>query len=611
MNRSRFARSLALTAVLLAAWGCTSDSPSEPSPPVSNPIPPVPVTTFTITVSANPPQVTAGGSEGSAVTVRVVRTDNGQPPPDLTEVVLTTTLGSFNSVGSGVQTVTLQLVGGQAQAFLFPGTDVGTATVQARVASSVGATNVRIEGPATFFVGSLSPGVGNPAGGEEVIIRGGGFDGPVRVTFGGATAQVLSVSPTQIRVRTPSAAAAGLDLGVGESEQVDVAVTVNLNEPGEATDTLTRGFTFAHGGGPIQQPQIFSVSPASGTNDGGTRVILLGSGFQAPVQVFFGQGTTADDFTGVEATVESVTSGQIVVITPPARGFGQDNVNQNVDILVKNVQTGFSTIRPGAFKYGTNVLITAMGPGSGPATGGTLVTISGQGFDEPVAVALGTPRVAQQVISVTGTEIVFRTVGVVVTACPPSGVVAATGVSVTNIETGDGDEAENLSFQYLVPLPRIFGISPQSGAVNTQVTITGENFATNVQVLFGGADGSAAQIVSKSPSSIVVRVPTPPQSFTFATEPCDGNGDGIAGGTRNIPTPITIVVRNLDSAGCIATLTNAFTLTPQNATCTGDTSTPPPPPVTQCTDTFDNDGDGFIDAADPQCTGPTDNSEST
>jgi hypothetical protein len=67
----------------------------------------------------------------------------------------------------------------------------------------------------------------------------------------------------------------------------------------------------------------------------------------------------------------------------------------------------------------------------------------------------------------------------------------------------------------------------------------------------------------------------------------------------------------LDSAGCIATLTNAFTLTPQNTTCTGDTSTPPPPPVTQCTDGFDNDGDTFIDAADPQCTGPSDNSEAT
>jgi len=109
-------------------------------------------------------------------------------------------------------------------------------------------------------------------------------------------------------------------------------------------------------------------------------------------------------------------------------------------------------------------------------------------------------------------------------------------------------------------------------------------------------------------------VPTPASGFTFATEPCDGNGDGIAGGTRNIPTPISVTVRNLDGTGCAVTLSNAFTISPQNSTCTGDTSTPPPPPpppVVQCNDGFDNDGDGLIDAADPQCTGPTDDSEST
>ncbi len=293
-----------------------------------------------------------------------------------------------------------------------------------------------------------------------------------------------------------------------------------------------------------------------------------------------------------------MTPSQIVVITPPARGFGQDNVNQNVDILVKNVQTGFSTIRPDAFRYGSRVLITAFGPGVGPATGGTIVTISGQGFDEPVAVSIG--GIGQQVISVTGTEIVIRTVGVLVTECPPNGFIEASGVRVVNIETGDFDDEPNLVFQYTVPRPVIFGISPISGTVGTLATITGSGFAANVQVLFGGASGSAAQILSNSATSIGIRVPTPPADFAFATEPCDGNGDGIAGGTRNIPTPITIVVRNLDNAQCTATLTNGFTLTPQNTTCTGDTSTPPPPPVTQCTDNFDNDGDTFVDELDPQ-----------
>jgi hypothetical protein len=38
-------------------------------------------------------------------------------------------------------------------------------------------------------------------------------------------------------------------------------------------------------------------------------------------------------------------------------------------------------------------------------------------------------------------------------------------------------------------------------------------------------------------------------------------------------------------------------------------TTPPPPPLPQCSDGVDNDGDGKIDMADPGCSSPTDNDE--
>jgi hypothetical protein len=595
--------------VLAAVLGCTS-SPTEPSGGGGTiaPKPPDPVVTFTVTVTANPSQITAGGAASSNITVDVRRSDNGQPPPDLTTVTLTTNLGAFGSAG-GPQSVELQTVNGRVQAVLFAGTDSGTATVRAQVAGGAGATNVTIGQPATFFVSSIDPSVGSPQGGEQVTILGGGFETPVRVTFNGATATVRSSGPNRIVVTTPSAAAAGVDVGVGETESVSVTVTINVNETNEDSDTIDRGFTYALGGGGTAQPQIFAVDPTHGTNDGGTRVTIIGDGFQSPVQVLFGLGTTATSFNGVEAAVESVTSTRIVVRTPAATGFGQNLTNQVVDLLVKNINTGFSTIGQQQFKYGTDVLITAMGPGAGPFTGGTLVTLSGQGFDEPVAVSLG--GIAQAVISVTGTQVVFRTSGITLAQCPPNGIVPATGVSVTNIETGDSDTA-NLTFNYLVPLPQIFSVSPTSGNPGATVTISGQNFATNVQVLFGDpTSGSSAQVLSGSSTSLSVRVPNAPQGFTFITEPCDGNGDGIPNGERLAPTPISVTVRNLDGTGCVSTLTNAFTLNPPNTTCTGDTSTPPPPPVTQCNDGFDNDGDTLIDAADPQCTGPADNSEST
>jgi hypothetical protein len=189
-------------------------------------------------------------------------------------------------------------------------------------------------------------------------------------------------------------------------------------------------------------------------------------------------------------------------------------------------------------------------------------------------------------------------------------------VSVTNIDTGDTGSAA-IGFNYIVPLPLIFGLSPNSGTVNTQTTISGQNFASNVQVVFGDpTNGSTAAIVSRTGNTIVVRVPTAPTGFVFTTEPCDGNGDNIPNGTRNIPTPISVTVRNLDGTSCVATLTNAFTLNPPNTTCTGDTSTPPTT-TPECADGVDNDLDGRTDFGtdplvnDAQCTSATDTSESS
>ena len=617
MQHIKNALRLSSAFLLVAVLGCTS-SPTEPSGGgggVITPKPPDPVVTFNVTVTANPSQITAGGTASSLITVDVRRADNGQPPPDTTAVTLTTTLGGFGS-SSGPQTVQLQLVNGRAQATLFAGTETGTATVRAVVLGSAGATNVGIGQAATFFVSSVDPSVGSPAGGETVTILGGGFEQPVRVTFNGAAATVRSVGPNRIVVTTPSAAAAGVTVGVGQTASVNVQVTINVNEVNQDSDTLDRGFTYALGGGGTDQPQVFSVNPTSGTNDGGTHVTIVGTGFQAPVQVLFGIGDSATSFNGVEATVISVSSNQIVVVTPPARGFGQNLTNQVVDVLVKNVNTGFSTVSAQQFKYGVDVLITSMGPGSGPHTGGTLVTIHGQGFDDPVAVSFhfvsANLSVAQAVRSVSGTQVVIQTgAAPLPEQCPVNGIIAVDRVSVVNIETGDGDEAA-IGFNFLFPIPQIFGIVPTSGSPGSAATISGQNFAPNVQVIFGDpTNGSSAAIGAHSASSITVTVPPAPQGFSFITEPCDGNGDGIPGGTRLTPTPITITVRNLDGSGCLSTLTNAFLLNPPNTTCTGDTSAPPPPPVVQCNDGFDNDGDTLIDAADPQCTGPSDNSESS
>jgi hypothetical protein len=559
---------LLLVAFALAA--CSADEPSTPSAPPANPVPPPPVVTVNFTVTTTPSALDAGATTPVTVTVRASRSD-GQAIPNGTQVALTTTIGSFSFIG-GPSSISLDLISGQAQTVLFANGTVGVAVVRGQVVISgqtfTANSSVDFRAPATFFISSVSPNFGSPNGGEQVTIFGGGFDGPLRVLLGGLPATVVSSNASQIRVLTPQ-----IQLGAGETRPVDVQVTINLNEAGQRSDVLPLAFTYGAGSGPLQ-PIVLSVNPTSGTNDGGTTVTINGDGFEAPVQVLFGQGANAGNFTGAEAVVQDVSRTRIVVTSPPARGFGLNNENQNVNILVKNVNSGRATVATSAFRYGVAIQITAMGPGSGSYLGGTRVTIFGQGFDEPVAVSLG--GVGQAVVATSGTEVDFLTAGVVVTSCPANGVITATGVSVTNIEGGQTATASGLSFNYVVPLPLIFGISPTSGFSGSPATISGQNFANNVQVVFGDpTTGSSAAITSKSSTSIGVTVPPPPPGFAFDTEPCDGNGDGIANGQRSVSTPITINVRNLDGTGCVATLSNAYRLGPLSTTCTGDTSTPP------------------------------------
>lgn len=582
---------LLFAAALGALAGCNSDSPTEPRPPgPTNPVPPAPVVSFVVTVTASPTQIAAGTNTSSNVVVRVRRTDNGQPPPDGTEVTLTTTLGEFGVTGSGQQQVTLQLVNGEARAVLFPGTAAGTATVRAQFGSVSGAANVQIGAASTFFVSSISPGVGDPQGGEVVNIVGGGFDPPVRVTFNGATATVRSVTPTRITVVVPSAAAAGVQVPVGQTVPVTVSVTINLNEVGTATDTLQNGFVYSLSN--TTQPQIFSVTPTIGSNDGGTEVTINGQGFESPVQVFLERTGI-----GVEAEVRSVTPTRIVIVTPPARGFAQELRNQPVDVRVRNLNTGFETVRAGGFRYGSSVLVTSFGPGQVPYNTPTSVTIFGQGFDEPVAVSIG--GVAATVLSTTGTEIVVRTPVVQIDDCDD-----VTGpVVVTNIETGDSDSSEN-DFIFDVPSPVINNLIPATGgeAGGTSIVITGFGFEPPVRVLFGDQAGS---VTASSPGSITVL--SPRFTGTFPTEACDDNGDGTPG-VRNRPTSVDIEVINLGSS-CEDSFARAFTYIPANATCRNDNA-PAPAPEPQCSDGVDNDLDGQTDfPADPQCTSAADNSE--
>lgn len=559
---------LVLAGALLTA-ACTNSSPSEPKQTPGPPVGGVPGSaTYNITVTPNPPELPAGSTTPVTITVQVRRADNGQAPPNGTTIVVTTSLGTFSGVG-GSTSLAVELLSGQAQLLLFAPSTEGTATVQARLETSLGIANVLFRGLSTFFISFLSPNVGTPAGGDSVVVNGGGFEEPVRVTFNGVAAQVQSISTNQIRVITPPAPSS---VPVGSTLPVSISVTVRLNTTTQDIDTLPGGFIYAQGGGPINQPQVFSVTPASGPNEGGTVVTINGDGFEAPVQVFFGTGASSTTFNGIEASVRTVTQTQIIAVVPSATGFGQDNRNQRVGVLVKNINSGFATIAQNAFKYGVQVLVTSIGPGAGSYRGGDLVTIFGQGFDEPVAVSFG--GVAQSVISVTGTEIIVRTTAVRVEDCsvvsPGVNNGVATPIRVVNIETGDSFDAQ-IGYEYLIPKPVITGIAPNNGGENggTVVTVSGQQFETPVRVVFGDQAGSVTGATASS-----VTTQTPRFTGTFMTQACQTGGGEP--GERFIPSSVDVELINL-TTGCTDTFTNGFTYNPNDNSCRTTTPVGNPP----------------------------------
>ena len=557
-NRTRIF-SLALT-LLVGGLACSTDSPTEPvqTPAPGAPGGGTPSGTWNISITSNRSQLEVDGLN-ALISIRVTDAESGALPPNGASISLGTSLGDFESEGSGIQSGILQLFTGNVQVALFPGSEEGTARLQAQLEGSVGQLNLPITAaggdepiPTALFVDRVDPSFGSPDGGETVRILGQAFEEPVRVFFGGAPAQVQSVNSGSIRVITPR----NDTVPVSGVLSVDVEVQVNVNEAEQSSDTLVSGFTYTRGDLDLQ-PEIFSITPNSGPNEGGTRVTINGDGFLAPVQVLF---------ESLEATVESVSRTQIVVLTPAATGFGQALRNSQVNVIVRNLDNGL-TSDPGLFTYGVSLLVTAVDPNTGPYFGGTNVTIFGQGFDEPLVVDFGTVR--QQVISVTGTEILVRTVGLLGSgSCSNSSL----GSNVTNLETGESASGPPFIYQEIQLSPSISGVSPspltQAGGV---VTISGRNFLEPIDVTF---NDRPVEIISLSETSITATLPEIPNSDLDA-EDCNDDGDS-QDGERYITTPFDLVVANSDT-GCSDTF--LVNVTPDDTSCRDDEAPPEDEPT--------------------------------
>jgi hypothetical protein len=546
---------VALIALLLVFAGCKGESPTAPPPGGSTPpggtTPPAGVA-LTLTVSNGDPLV------DSTVVITANVQLNGSAVPNGTAVEFSTNNGTFTdtSTSTTIRTTT----NGVATATLTSST-AGAARITAVVNNVSRTVDVTFRSrpvttpPAntTPTISSVAPTIGRPAGGETIRINGTNLRGPVRVLFdvGGATpveAFVVSRTDNLIEVLTPA-----VNLGAGQQLPSRIIVNTEAGSTAEQRVEVANAFTFRN---ETLTPRLSTATPNSGPVLGGTRVSIIGDGFQAPVQVLFGSA---------EARVIEVNFAEIIVEAPAGRDTtpnGSGTVTGPVDITVVNINSQTRATLSAGFRYVAGIEVIAVGPTEGPFTGGTRVTIDGNGFVAPVAVVIG--GVAAQPVFVSGTRIIAVTTGITLTSCGDQ----SGPTTVTNIS--NGDQASGPTFTYRVAEPLITNVSPAAVLPGGSVTVIVANAQPGPSRIKLGDRVVFATPVFLPDGSATFTV-TVPSDYTFSTEACTVGG---VTGVRNIPTRVSVTYQNSGS-GCSDTVENALAITPTDTTC----QLPPAPDV--------------------------------
>ena len=358
----------------------------------------------------------------------------------------------------------------------------------------------------------ISPATGPTTGDTTVAITGTDIQMGATVLFGNVpAAQINSVTSTSIEAVTP----------VHDPGNVDVKIT----NPDTRSDTLLAAFAFEGSPPPIggPAPTISSVLPNSGPVVGGTVVTITGTDFQSGATVTFGQTPAAVVF----------SSATQLLATTPAHAPG------TVDVIVRNPDTQ-SAMVSGGFTYQPVPAPTTISllPTSGPEAGGTLVTVWGTNFLAGATVSFG--GVAAASVTVTSATQLG--------AVTPPHAAGVVDVRVTNPD----DQFATLvgAFTYGTPPPAIISISPSSGTIagDTSVTITGTGFQPGVPgttVTFGAVAGTGVNVLS----STKIQVTTPAHAVgavdVRVTNP-DSQSATLAGGYTYVTSPV-IAALSVDS----------------------------------------------------------------
>lgn len=257
-------------------------------------------------------------------------------------------------------------------------------------------------------------------------------------------------------------------------------------------------------------PGVTTVVPSQSGPSGGAAITISGSNFGAGSRVVIGDRIYRDGVAGgcqvVNDTTITLTTGQTttgvhdVVVIDPSGVEGRLVAGMAVSLLPT---------------------LESLFPSAGSVAGGTYLRITGEDFEEGARVLLNSVEQPQsQVISSTRIDVITEPV-------------LSGGLATLEVENSAGEAASAAFFYSSFEDPVPAAVSPNFGpsAGGQLVTITGEGFTSDTQVVFGadavtGSGGTAAQQVTIVDSQTIV-ASTPPGAGTASLavlNPTTGQG---------------------------------------------------------------------------------------
>jgi len=289
----------------------------------------------------------------------------------------------------------------------------------------------------------------------------------------------------------------GVDCPRGSTEPIQFTATTSgtfgfvcdVPDCGSGHSSMTGVFTVIKVANPA--PTVSGISPATGSQTGGTVVTITGTGFLSGATVKFG-GTSATN-----VTIESATS---IQATAPAHAAGK------VDVVVTNTDNQSGTLAQSFTYAAPGPTISSINPNTGSTSGGTPVTITGTNFQTGATVTIGA-------VPATNVTVVSATSITALTPLGPASEELVADVVVTNPDATKATAAG--AFTYTRPPLAVVSITPNGGlpagapgAAPTVVTIFGAGFTSALasSVTVGGVAATSVQIID--PLTIHATFPT-------------------------------------------------------------------------------------------------------